>query len=108
MAAMQAGDEAMARDLANETFAELTEMRAEAERARGLVLLYETSILPQARAAVEAALSGYRVGRVNYMTLVESEMTVNRYEIELVRLAAAYHRAVAGIEALVGGAGGAP
>ena len=106
MAAMQAGEDAMARDLYNETFAELTERRAEAERARSLAELYQSSILPQARAAVEAALSAYRVGRVNYMTLVESEMTVNRYEVELVRLAAAYHQAAAEIEALVGGEGG--
>ena len=41
------------------------------------------------------------------MTLVESEMTVNRYEIELVRLAAAYHQAAAEIEALLGGEGDA-
>ncbi|HET7038576.1 MAG TPA: TolC family protein [Gemmatimonadales bacterium] len=107
MAAMRAGEDAMARELYNETFAELTERRAQAERARSLAELYDSSILPQARAAVEAALSAYRVGRVNYMTLVESEMTVNRYEIELVRLAAAYQQAVAEIEALVGGEGGA-
>jgi outer membrane protein TolC len=107
MAAMRAGEDAMARDLYNETFAELTEGRAQAERARSLAELYESSILPQARAAVEAALSAYRVGRVNYMTLVESEMTVNRYEIELVRLAAAYQQATAEVEALVGGEGGA-
>jgi outer membrane protein TolC len=107
MAAMRAGEDAMARDLYNETFAELTERRAQAERARSLAELYDSSILPQARAAVEAAMSAYRVGRVNYMTLVESEMTVNRYEIELVRLAAAYQQAAAEIEALVGGEGGA-
>jgi hypothetical protein len=42
------------------------------------------------------------------MTLVENEMTVNRYEIETVRLAAEYHRAVAEIDALIGrDAGGA-
>jgi outer membrane protein TolC len=106
MAAMRDGEDAMARDLYNETFAELTERRAQAERARSLAALYESSILPQARAAVEAAMSAYRVGRVNYMTLVESEMMVNRYEIELVRLAAAYQQAAAEIEALVGGEGG--
>jgi outer membrane protein TolC len=103
MAAMRASEEAMVLDLYNETFAELTELRAEAERARALATLYDTSVLPQARAAVDAALSAYRVGRVNYMTLVESEMTVNQYETELVRLAARYQQAAAGIEALVGG-----
>jgi outer membrane protein TolC len=103
MAAMRASDAAMAQDLANETFATLTELRAEAERARRLTTLYGQAVLPQARAAVEAAMSAYRVGTADYMTLVESEMTVNRYEIELIRLAARWQRAVAAIEALVGG-----
>lgn len=92
-------------NLYNVTVAELTEARADAERARQLGALYTTSILPQARAAVDAALSAYRVGQVDYMTLVESEMTVNRYEIELVRLTADYHQAVARIEALLGRGG---
>ena len=56
---------------------------------------------------MESALSAYRVGQVDYMTLVENEMTVNRYEIESVRLAAQYHQAVARIDALLGPAGGA-
>jgi hypothetical protein len=51
-------------------------------------------------------LSAYRVGSADYMTLVESEMTVNRYETELVRLAAAWQRATAAIEALTGADGG--
>jgi hypothetical protein len=34
---------------------------------------------------------------------VNSQLTVNRYEIEAVRLAADYRRAVAGLEALIGG-----
>lgn len=106
MAAMRAGEDAMARDLTNETYALLTELRAEAERARRLTDLYEREILPQARAGVDAALSAYRVGTADYMTLVDSEMTVNRYETELVRLAAAWQRVAAAIEALTGPDGG--
>jgi outer membrane protein TolC len=102
MEAVKSAEEARARDLYNETFARLTELRAQAERARNLSSLYAGSVLPQARAAVESALSAYRVGRVDYMTLVANEMTVNRYEIETVRLAADYHRALAELEALVG------
>jgi outer membrane protein TolC len=102
MLATQAMEEAKALDLYNETFARLTELRADADRALNLTDLYANSVLPQARAAVESALSAYRVGRVDYMTLVTNQMTVNRYEIESVRLAADYHRAVAGLEALVG------
>jgi outer membrane protein TolC len=101
MAAMQAEEEARAIDLYNETFARLAERRAEAERARKLVALYSTSVLPQARAAVESALSAYRVGKVDFMTLMQNELTVNRFEIESVRLAAEYQRAVGELQALV-------
>lgn len=102
MAAREEEAEARARDLYNETYARLAELRAEAERARSLSVLYAGSILPQARAAVESALSSYRVGQVDYMTLVNNELTVNRYEIESLRLRAEYLQAVARIDALVG------
>jgi outer membrane protein TolC len=109
LAAEQAAREAQERDLYNETFARLTELRADAERAARLAALYRDAILPQARAAVESAFSAYRVGKVDYMTLVDNELTVNRYEIESLRLAADYQRNLAELEAMVGGPiGGTP
>ena len=100
--ARQAVAEATELDLRNETFARLAVARAESDRALRLHNLYSASILPQARAAVESSLSAYRVGEVDFMTLVQNELTVNRYEIEHVRLTAAYHTAVAEVEALTG------
>ncbi len=101
MRAMQAMEEARELNLYNETFARLAELTARAERARSLIELYTKSIVPQARAAVESALSAYRVGQVDFMTLVTNEMTVNRYEVEIVRLVADFHTAVADVEALI-------
>ena len=109
MRAEQAMQEARERNAYNETYAQLAELRARVMRARNLSQLYATAILPQARASVDAALAAYRVGQVNFMSLVDNQMTVNRYAIEGVRLVAEYHGAVAEIEALIGaGAGGAP
>jgi outer membrane protein TolC len=102
MQAIQSTEAAREINLHNETFARLSELRAAAERARELSELYRTSIIPQARAAVESALSAYRVGEVDYMTLLSNQTTVNRFETERVRLAAEYQGAVAGIEALTG------
>ncbi len=102
MQAFQSTEEARELDLHNETFARLSELRAAAERARDLSELYRTSIIPQAQAAVESALSAYRVGAVDYMTLLSNQTTVNRFETERVRLAAEYQASVAGIEALTG------
>ena len=100
MEASRSEQEARELDLSNETFAQLAELRATAERARDLSELYRTSILPQAQAAVESALSAYQVGRVDYMTLLTNLMTVNQFRTERVRLAAEYHEAVAGVTAL--------
>jgi len=102
MAAMRDMSAAELLNLRNETVARIVEIRARAEQDRNLVRLYRGGILPQARAAVQAALSGYRVGRVTFMQLIDNQMTVNRYETETYRLLADYHQAVGELEALVG------
>jgi len=106
--AMRAMEDARLQDLRNETWAELAALRARANRAVQLDRLYAEEILPQAKAAVEAAQSAYRVGKADFMTLVESQMTVNRYQTERLRLVADYHGARAEIEALLGGPGALP
>ena len=82
--------------------AEIQAHLAEADRTRGLVALYRDEILPQARATVSSALSSYRVGAVDFMTLVDAQMGVNRYEMELVQLLADYGTALAALESAVG------
>ena len=89
-------------NLQNETVARIIEARARAVQDQNLIRLYRGGILPQARAAVQASLSSYRVGRVTFMTLVDNQMTVNRYETETYRLLADYAQAVGELEALVG------
>jgi len=102
MAALRDMSAAELADLRNETTAQVVELRARAEQDQNLTRLYRSSVLPQARAAVDAALAGYRVGRVSFMQLVDNEMTVNRYETERYRLAADHQQALGELEALVG------
>jgi outer membrane protein TolC len=108
-AAETAERNARAMDLHYETWARLGELRASAERARTLEEIYRVSILPQAEAAVESALAAYRVGQVDYATLLDARLSVNRYEIDRVRFAAERLQALAEIEALtrveIGGEG---
>ena len=99
-AVAKAEEDARALELHYETWASLGELRARAERARTLEEIYRTSVLPQAEAAVESALAAYRVGQVDYATLLDARLTVNRYEIDRVRLAAERLQAMAEIEAL--------
>jgi outer membrane protein TolC len=92
-------------DLANmraETRGRIGEAFASLQRARRLETLYRTEIIPQAEATVASALSAYRVGSVDFMTLLDNQMSVNRYRQELATLEADQGKAWAELEMLTG------
>lgn len=85
-----------------ETRGRMAELYADYMRAKNLRSLYRTTILPQAEATVTASFAAYRVGDVNLMTLLDNQMTVNRYRQELITLDAEQGKAVAEMEMLLG------
>ena len=86
---------AVTRGKIGEAYAALT-------RARTLARLYRTTVLPQAEATVASALSAYRVGSVDFMTLLDNRMSVNKYRQELSALDAEQGKAWAELEMLIG------
>ncbi len=101
-AAMQAVAQADLQALRADSRGQLGEAYASLLRARRLASLYRTTVLPQAQAALTSALASYRVGSVNFMTLLDNQMTVNRYRQELFTLEAEQGIAWADIEMLTG------
>jgi len=85
-----------------ETRGKIGEAYASLMRARSLARLYATTVLPQADATVASAMSAYRVGGVDFMTLLDDRMTLNRYRQELYTLDAEQGKAWAELEMLVG------
>ena len=99
MQAMAAADlEAMRAD----TRGGITEVFAGLTRARNLSSLYRRTIIPQAEATVNSALAAYRVGRVDFMTLLDNRMAVNQYRQQLAALDAEQGMAWAELEMLLG------
>jgi len=97
MRAMAAADlTAMAAD----TRARVGVAYADLTQARQLQELYRVTLLPQAQATVASSLAAYQAGDVNLMTLLDAQMTVNRYRQELLRLEAAEGQAWADLEML--------
>ncbi len=101
-AAMRAMTEADVRAMRADTRARVAEASADLGRARRLAALYRRTVLPQAEAAAASALASYRTGAVDFMTVLENRMTVNRYREELITLAADEGRAWADLEMLLG------
>jgi outer membrane protein TolC len=75
---------------------------AQIERRKRLVELYSTGIIPQAEQSLESALIGYRVGKVDFLTLLDSRVNLFNYERELYESKAEYMMALARLEAAVG------
>jgi cobalt-zinc-cadmium efflux system outer membrane protein len=86
----------------NEISSKLRQQVANAEQSMKSARLYETGILPQARLAVESSLAAYRVNRVDFLTLLDNQMTVLNYEISYASALASYNRALAEIDMLTG------
>lgn len=80
----------------------VTEAYANLVRARNLAALYRTTIIPQAEATVASAHAAYRVGSVDFMTVLDDRMTVNEYRQQLFALQAEEGKAWAELEMLVG------
>lgn len=85
-----------------DTRGRIGEAYANLTRARTLARLYRTTVLPEAEATVASALSAYRVGGVDFMTLLDDQMTVNRYRQELYVLNGDQGKAWAELEMLTG------
>jgi outer membrane protein TolC len=88
----------------NELDAMLRQQAAAASQAARTAQLYERSLLPQARLTTDAALAAYRVGRVDFFTLLDSQMTLFNAEIGRAASVAAHNKALAEIDFLTGAA----
>ena len=82
--------------------ARVGEVLANLGQAKTLIRLYREEILPQARATVESSLSSYRAGAVDFMTLVDAQMALNRFQGEYYGLLAAYGTGLAQLEMTIG------
>ena len=86
----------------NEIDSMLRQQVAAAGQALRSVRLYEGSLIPQARLTADASLSAYRVGRVDFLSLLDSRMTVFNAEIGRAASLVAYNKALAEVEFLTG------
>ncbi len=86
----------------NEVYSQLRQQVASAEQSLKSARLYETGILPQARLSVESSLAAYKVNRVDFLTLLDSQMTVFNLEVGYATALSNYNKALAEIDLITG------
>ncbi|MGY8737707.1 MAG: TolC family protein, partial [bacterium] len=75
---------------------------AELVRASSEEALLETGLVPQARQSLAASRSAYKVGRVDFPSLLDSQVRLLGAELQLVRARADKRRAFAALETASG------
>lgn len=88
--------------MVNELNAEIASLAAELRRTRDQLVLLDDGILPQARAGLESSTSAYRVGRVDFLTLLDAQVTLYRHELDRHRLLTDFAENLAALERAVG------
>lgn len=86
----------------DEVKADIAVIAAELQRARAQLVLLNDGILPQARTSLSSATATYQVGRVDFLTLLDSQVTLYRHELDYHRLLADFAKNLAALERAVG------
>jgi outer membrane protein, heavy metal efflux system len=94
--------EAQYRAMKNEVFFMITDMATMIHQRERQYDLYRTGIIPQASFQINSAMSAYRVNKADFMTLLDAQMTLYKYELEYHQALTEYEKNVANLEAVVG------
>jgi outer membrane protein TolC len=94
--------EAQYRAMKNEVLFMITDMASMIQRGERQIELYKTGILPQAGLQINSAMSSYRVNKADFMTLLDSQMTLYKYELEYHQALTEYQKNVASLGAAIG------
>lgn len=75
---------------------------ADLVRADGEIALVETGLLPQARRSLESSRTGYEVDKVDFLSLIDSQVRLFNAQLRLERAIADRRNAFASLEASLG------
>jgi cobalt-zinc-cadmium efflux system outer membrane protein len=100
--AMLAQMHAMHDEMVNEVNAEIAELVTELDRTHAQIVLLQQGILPQARASLASATAAYRVGSVDFLTLLDSQVTLYSDELAYHHLLSEFATNLADLEQAVG------
>ena len=96
--AVEAELEAESRDLA----LRIEQLRIDAETHLREMALFRDAIIPQADQSLAAAIAGYQVDEVDFLTLLDNQVTLLNFEIDYYRHLSQYEKTLAQLESVVG------
>lgn len=90
------------RTLENQTRFQIQDLMARITAKSKILELYKTTVLPQAKHTLRAAIAGYRTDRNNFLDLIEADRALLTYQLEFFRALADWKQLLAKLERVVG------
>jgi outer membrane protein TolC len=72
------------------------------DAAERMLTLFETSLMPQTELSFESALRNYQAGKIDFLTLLDTERELKRIRLEYANTLAEYRKRVAALERVIG------
>lgn len=83
--------------------AEVKEWIVKVETADKIWELYETTLMPQSELSFNSALKNYQAGKVDFITLLDTERLLKKTKMDYINALITYHKRVAALEWVTGG-----
>ena len=94
--------EAQYETMKQQIFLQVQQLYIDIQTHREEVVLFHTAIIPQADQSLSAAMAGYQVDKVDFLTLLDSQVKLFDFEIAYFRHLIAREQSLAELEAVVG------
>jgi outer membrane protein TolC len=86
----------------NDISYKLNDLEARIKKEKALVVLYKEQIIPEASQSLDSNMSAYQVGRLDFLNLLNSQMTLLNYEIKFHKVMSDLEKNFADLEVVVG------
>jgi outer membrane protein TolC len=86
----------------NQVNFEIENKLSSVEKNAKLVELFKTGIIPQASQSLQSAMIGYQTDKVDFLTLINNQITLFNYELDYYRVISDYNKDVASLEYITG------
>jgi outer membrane protein TolC len=88
--------------LRNEVLFQIKDTLAEIKRYEEEIELFRTGLIPQASLSLESAIAGYKVNKVDFLTLLNNLITLYNYKIKYYEAIINHEKRLAELEAIIG------
>jgi outer membrane protein TolC len=95
-------EKARLQSLKNDILFKLNDILTKIKKEEALVVLYKEQIIPEASQSLEADMSAYQVGRLDFLNLLNSQMTLLNYKIKLHEVMSDLEKNFANLEVVAG------